>query len=60
MDGNLWCPTSNYKAGFCCDGVDDILSCPRATICSDFVTIEEMKYMTCPNEENACIYDRDL
>ena len=60
MDKNLWCPTSNYKAGFCCSGVDGIQSCPRATACSDDFDIPELQYMTCPNEDNGCVFDRNL
>ena len=57
-DGNLWCPTSTYAAGYCCDG-DDIGTCPRATACSDEFDLTELKYMLCPNEAG-CVYDRNL
>ena len=60
MDENLWCPTSNYKAGFCCSGIDGIPNCPRATACSDDFDIPELQYMTCPNEDSGCVYDRNL
>ena len=60
LDSNLWCPTSNYKAGYCCSGVD-VTSCPRATTCSDsYIGFPELQYMTCPNEDTGCIYDRNM
>lgn len=60
MDKNLWCPISSFKAGFCCSGIDGILNCPRETACSDDFDIPELQYMTCPNEDNGCVYDRNL
>lgn len=57
-EGHLWCPTSNYKAGFCCSGLE-VATCPRATTCSDDFELPELQYMLCPNEDG-CFYDRNI
>jgi len=43
----IWCPTSNYQSGYCCNLYE---TCPSASLGSDSFVFPEMQYMLCPNE----------